>query len=183
MWFIHTMKYHSAITGNKTLIHAARWMDFKHMLRGQNPDSGEGRHRVCLPTPGMLARWWWAFSCGQADRRSPGRGQGSFFILCYYSAFFLFYSHSIFFFFFSPTTHSMWDPSSWARDQVWAPEAGALNPNCWSNREFQVPRNVNHSVVSRKSTVQCQNTALPNFPQIPFLESSGQATNKTGTQS
>ena len=184
MWFIHTMKYHSAITGNKTLIHAARWMDFKHMLRGQNPDSGEGTHRVCV-SPHL--------GCSQgAGGRSPvdrltgealDVARGHFFILCYYSAFFLFYSHSIFFFFFSPTTHSMWDPSSWARDQVWAPEAGALNPNCWSNREFQVPRNVNHSVVSRKSTVQCQNTALPNFPQIPFLESSGQATNKTGTQS
>ena len=90
---------------------------------------------------------------------------------------------SLYFFFFSPTTHGIWDPGPWARDQVWAPEAGALNPNCWSNRECQVPRNVNQSMVSQKSTLQHQSTALPNFTQIPLLESSGQTTNKTGTQS
>lgn len=55
---------------------------------------------LCLPTPRMLARCWWAFSCGQADRRSPGRGQGSFFILCYYSAFFFFFILTLFFSFF-----------------------------------------------------------------------------------
>jgi len=75
MWFIHTMKYHSAIKRNRTLIHAATWVDFKHMLRGrtktvvredtesvsphlgcsqgagghyQNQDGGEGKHRVCV---------------------------------------------------------------------------------------------------------------------------------------
>ena len=101
MWFIHTMKYHSAITGNKTLIHAARWMDFKHMLRGQNPDVGDGRHRVCV-SPHL--------GCSQgAGGRSPvdrltgealDRAMGHFLFFAIILLFFFFFILTLFFSFF-----------------------------------------------------------------------------------
>ena len=60
---------------------------------------------------------------------------------------------------------------------------GAPSPNYWTNREPQTPGNIHQSEVSRRSSSQHQDPALPNSLQTPVLEASGQTTSKTGTQS
>ena len=89
------------------------------------------------------------------------------------------FSFSLLFSFSTP--HGLWDLGSCASDQAWAPEAGALSPNCWNNREHQVPGNINWSEVSQRSTSQHQDLVLFNCLQTSLLETSGQITSETGT--
>ena len=60
---------------------------------------------------------------------------------------------------------------------------GVPNPNHWTNRESQAPENMNCSEVFQRSISQHQDPALPNCLKTPLLETSGQTTSKTGTQS
>ena len=69
----------------------------------------------------------------------------------------------------------------WGRAE--APAVGAPSPNHWTNKEPQTPGNIHWSEVSRISSSQQQDPALPNSLQTPVLEASGQTTSKTGTQS
>ena len=62
-------------------------------------------------------------------------------------------------------------------------EARALSLNFWSNREYQATRNINPSDESPRSASQHQALALPNCLQRPLLETSGQTTSETRTQS
>ena len=59
----------------------------------------------------------------------------------------------------------------------------ALSPNCWSDKVCQDPGNSNLSEISQWFTSQHKDSALPNCLQIPLLETSGQTTIKTETQS
>ena len=59
----------------------------------------------------------------------------------------------------------------------------AQSPNNWTNREPQTPGNIHLREVSRSSSSQHQDPALPNSRQTPVLEASGQTASKTGTQS
>ena len=67
--------------------------------------------------------------------------------------------------------------------QAKAPAVGALSLNHWTNREPQTMGNIHRSEVSRRSSSQHQDPALPNSLQTPMLEASGQTTSKSGTQS
>ena len=89
------------------------------------------------------------------------------------------FSFSLLFSFSTP--HGLWDLGSCASDQAWAPEAGALSPNCWNNREHQVPGNINWSEVSQRSTSQHQDLVVFNCLQTSLMETSGQITSETGT--
>ena len=81
------------------------------------------------------------------------------------------------------STGSLRDLGSQAQGRAEAPAVGAPSPNHWTNREPQTPGNIHGSVVSRSSSSQHQDPALPNSLQTPVLEASGQTTSKTGTQS
>ena len=72
-----------------------------------------------------------------------------------------------------------WVTGGWA----WAPMVCAPNPNHWTNKEPQTLGNINQSEVSRRSSSQHQDPALPSSLQTPVLETSGQTISKTGTPS
>ena len=55
--------------------------------------------------------------------------------------------------------------------------------HCWSNREHQVPENINRSEGSQRSVSQYQDLALSNCLHTLLLETSGQTTSETGTRS
>ena len=94
---------------------------------------------------------------------------------------FIFYFVIVLFFFATP--HTLCDLGSRARCRAKAPVVGAQSANHWTNREPQTPGNIHRSEVSRRSSSQHQDPALPNSLQTPGLEASGQTTSKTGTQS
>ena len=77
----------------------------------------------------------------------------------------------------------MQDLGSRAQDRAKAPAVGTPSPNHWTNREPQTPGNIHQSEVSRRSSSQHQDPALPNKLQMPVLEAPGQTTSKTGAQS
>ena len=95
----------------------------------------------------------------------------------------MFYSVIVLHFFFFATTCGLWDLASRAGGRAEAPVVGAPSPNHWTNREPQTPGNIHRSKVSRRSSSQHQDPALPNSLQTPVLEASGKTTSKTGTQS
>ena len=77
---------------------------------------------------------------------------------------------------------SLGDVGSQARGQARAPIAGAPSPNHWTNREPQIPGNINQSEASRRSSSRHQDPALSNCLQTPVLGASSQTTSKTGIQ-
>ena len=77
---------------------------------------------------------------------------------------------------------SLRDLVSQAGGWAQAPVVGALSPNRWTNREPQMPGNINRNEASRRSSSQHQDPALSNCLQTPVLDVSGQTTSKTVIQ-
>ena len=77
------------------------------------------------------------------------------FYLSFYSVL-LFFSLLLVAFCLFPTQHGLQGPGSQARDWVWVLALGVLSPIQWTNREFQVPRNINRCEISWKSSSQHQ---------------------------
>ena len=79
----------------------------------------------------------------------------------------------LFLFLFFATPHGLRDLGSQAQGWAEDPVVGAPSLNHWTNREPQTPGNINQSEVSRSSSSQQQDPALPNSLQTPVLEASG----------
>ena len=90
----------------------------------------------------------------------------------------------LFFLFFCQATWLVgpWFPG-WGLSLSFCDGSDESNPLVLSKREPQIPGNINQSEASWRSSSQHQDSALPNGLQTPVLDTSGETTSKTGTQS